>query len=232
MSATPFPKILDWLHATYPAEVQSAIQSQYFRRQEKKITHLLERASPDLGRMVDQNANEWLLFDAVLPIKKKKRKVVDLLQEKGAPRLSEDESEILTEFASGSLRPYLVASTTAGEGCWLRDIIAIDSAPYYIYDSALSRSASAGQVLGLRLVTDGNRLITSGCAYPLEREMVPLLAMDFCRRMQKQDIDPRQLLSEMIIQDWLGNIESHMMQGMKSVPANKQKPAVKKKARK
>ena len=232
MSATPFPKILDWLHTTYPAEVQTAIQSQYFRRQDKKITHLLEQASPDLGRMVDQNANEWLLFDAVLPIKKRKRTVVDLLQEKGALRLSEDENEILGEFASGSLRPYLVASTTKGEGCWLRDIIALDSAPYYIYDSALSRTASPGHALGLRLVADGNRLITSGCVYPLDREMVPLLAMDFCQRMQKRDIDPRALLSEMIIQDWLGNIESNIMQSLKSEPANKQKPAVKRKSRK
>lgn len=232
MSATPFPKILDWLHTTYPAEVQTAIQSQYFRRQSKKITHLLEQASPDLGRRVDQNANEWLLFDAVLPIRKRKRTVLHLLKEKGAPKLSEDESEILSEFASGTLRPYVVLSADAGEGCWLRDIIAIDSAPYYVYDAALSRTAGAGHALGLRLVTDGNRLITSGCVYPLERETVPLLAMDFCKRMQKQDVDPRALLSEMIIQDWLGSIESSMLRGLKSDAANKQRPALSKKSRK
>ncbi len=162
---------LDWLSLHHHDELENIIERGFYGMLEKEELERLDGLPDDVQDMVEANAADWVIADArrweagrrgALP-----PRVLDLvLGPDGAP-LSAEQRAWLAELGARPLRLYEVLEARPGDGLVLSDCLDPDSGPIRVRERSASRSLVRWDVIGTRILHEGETRVLAGAIYPL-----------------------------------------------------------------
>jgi hypothetical protein len=108
-----------------------------------------------------------------------------------------------------------VVGSHPGSGLLLRDVLDPESPPVRVRERTASRSLAGGDLLGARVVPEGETRVLSGAIYHFARPAAAVLRDDLRDALQgaqgrrRKPPDPdvvRDLVTRIIVDDWLGQL--------------------------
>lgn len=207
---------LDWLALTFPDKAAKAVEEGFFVALGTKEREAIEALPSDLQSMIDINRSEWLLADARLDVGEpgavRPPLAMELVLGPGGPVFSAAQRRYLESLAAAPLRFYDVVESRPGSGLLLQDVLDPESPPVRVHERTASRSLVRGDVLGARVVPEGETRVLSGAIYHFTRPVAGALRDDLRealkgaqgRRRKPPDPDVvRDLVTRIIVDSWL-----------------------------
>jgi hypothetical protein len=207
MSATP--RALDWLAQHYPEEVADAVHFEYFGDPNEDEQEAIGALSPDFQEMLQINISEWILADARFEVEGKEVPVRELLLGPGGPPLPAGGKDWLRRLGERRLGLYEVREARPGEGLLLVDLLRPEEPAVWVDERTASRSLVQWDVLGTRLVPQGNGWVLSGAVYPFIRAKGLACRDEILKEMRRTDWDSeiaRDLIGGLIALRWLDSL--------------------------
>jgi hypothetical protein len=164
------PRALDWLSDKYPEELADAVHFDYLGDPDEEEMRTIHELPPHLQEMLQINIGEWTLADARLNIDGERRPVRELVLGPGGPLLPAVGKDWLRRLGERSLSLYEVRESRPGEGMRLHDLLRPEEPVVWVVERGASQSLVRGDILGARLVTQGEGWVLSGSAYPFSRD--------------------------------------------------------------
>lgn len=203
------PATLDWLAARFPEQVRAAVEEGFYGGLKKAERALLDSLGPHEHELLSVNVGEWLLTDAVLRTGENLTPVRRLLQDPAGPPLPAGGRQWLSRLAERSLSLYEVCSVDRGTGMMLADLLKPGEPPFRVIDRVASQNVVKWQVMGARVVTQGEENVLSGALYPFEREAALESVARIRRRTRGEEHGSelfREKCTSVIITDWLRSL--------------------------
>lgn len=203
------PAALDWLAAKYPEQVREAIEERYYGGLKKAEKAELDSLGEKEQELLSVNIGEWLLTDAVLMTGENPTPVKRLLQDPAGPPLSAGGRQWLSRLAEHSLSLYEVRDAEKDTGMMLADLLKPGEPPVWVKDRVASQNLLRWQVIGVRVVAQGEDNVLSGALYPLDRQVAVESVARIRRktRGEEQGSDLfREKCTSVIITDWLRSL--------------------------
>lgn len=208
-ASTTAPATLDWLAAKFPEQVRAAVEEGFYGGLKKAERAVLDSLNPHEHELLSVNVGEWLLTDAVLRIGETLTPVKRLLQDPAGPPLPAGGRQWLSRLADRHLSLYEVCGVDRGAGMMLADLLKPGEPPVRVLDRVATQNLVRWQVIGARLVTQGEDTVLSGALYPFDRDAA-LESVARIRRRTKGEEHGSELFREkctsVIITDWLRSL--------------------------
>jgi hypothetical protein len=207
---------LDWLAVTYPDELEEAIEHGFYAALETEEREALETLPSGLQAMIDINESEWLLADARLDVGERgdvsPPRAMELVLGPGGPPLSAVQRRHLESLGTARLRLYDVVESHPGTGLLLQDVLDPEGPPARVRERTASKSLVRGDVMGARVLPEGDALVLSGAIYNFTSPVANAIREDLrealreARGRARKPADPmavRGLVTTMIVDAWL-----------------------------
>jgi len=160
---------MDWLLLHHSDEVERIVARGFYGTLEDEELERLDEVPDHVQEMIDANIADWVVADArrwqagrrgPMP-----PRVLDLvLGPDGAP-LTREQCAWLTELGARPLRLYEVLEARPGDGLVLQDPLDPDSGSLRVRERSASKSLARWDVIGTRLLNEGETRVLAGCIY-------------------------------------------------------------------
>jgi len=208
-AAQTAPAALDWLAAQFPDQVREAVEERYYGGLKKQERALLDGLGTREQEFLSVNVGEWLLTDAVLRIGDDLTPVRRLFQNPAGPPLAAGGRQWLERLADHALKLYEVRRVEEGVGMLLSDMLDPAGDHLWVSDRVASRSFLRWQVIGARVLAQGDQNVLSGALYPLDRDVAAESVARIRRRTRGEEHGSdlfREKCASVIITDWLRSL--------------------------
>ncbi|HXU46416.1 MAG TPA: SEC-C metal-binding domain-containing protein [Thermoanaerobaculia bacterium] len=172
---------LEWLGSRHRQAVETATRHGFLESVGDSELDLLDDLDPEAGEIFRDHLGDWLLADAVLAVKGRETRAVDLVLGPGGPNLQPQEREWLLALAGTPISVYEVVEVGRGSEVVLRNAVETTAAPVPVA-SALSGLVERWDVLAARLVSSGEAHLLSAAPVPIDR-----LELSDLRRLARED---------------------------------------------
>gem|GEM_PF-3466886 len=208
-ASTTAPATLDWLAAKFPEQVRAAVEEGFYGGLKKAERAMLDSLGPHEQELLGVNVGEWLLTDAVLRTGEDLTPVKRLLQDPAGPPLPAGGRQWLSRLADRSLSLYEVCGVDSGAGMMLADLLQPGEPPFRVIDRVASQNLVKWQMIGARVVTQGEDNVLSGALYPFDREAALESVARIRRRTRGEEHGSglfREKCTSVITTDWLRSL--------------------------
>jgi len=169
-----------WLRDRHEDALKTALGDFFGALGSEEQANLAE-VNDDVAQMIDINAREWLLAEAMVEVVEASGetwslKLGDLALGSEGPPLNPEQRSYLESIATNPLCPYEVTGVEREVGIRVRDALIPDQPSIWVRDTSLSRTLERGDLIALRLVNRHGAQVPSGCVYhyppPLSSEVL------------------------------------------------------------
>ncbi|MBI5711191.1 MAG: SEC-C domain-containing protein [Candidatus Eisenbacteria bacterium] len=207
---------LEWLGSHHGEAVAAAIEDGFFAGCEDDERERLKVLPDELVEALEINIAEWVLAEGRLALgvglDSPMPTAMSLVLGPQGPALTPGQRAELEDLASRPLRLYEVVESRPGEGLSLRDLLAPEAPVLDVRERSASRTLVQWDVLGARVIGEGDAQVLSGALYPVAEDRVTSL-LDVLRQAlgpgsgrpesAREAANARDLVASIIIDEWL-----------------------------
>jgi hypothetical protein len=207
--ATVARSALEWLSATFPDGIRTAVQTSLFSGLKKAEKLALDELEPGKSEMLTINIGEWLLTEAKIPVQDDVAPVRELLLAPEGPGFSDVGRRWLSSLGERPLSLYEVQQLNPGEGVLVKDLLLGDAPEVWVSEKKLSQRLVQWDIFGARLVLYDDEYRLSGAVYPFQRETATSCKAKILRKAK--GVEPgseaaREICSSLITTEWFKSL--------------------------
>ncbi|MRR05987.1 MAG: hypothetical protein EG828_03440 [Deltaproteobacteria bacterium] len=200
---------LEWLSATFPDGIRTAVQTNLFSGLKKAEKLALDELAPGKSELLTINIGEWLLTEAKIPVQDDVQPVRELLLAPEGPGFSDVGRRWLSSLGERPLSLYEVQQLNPGEGVLVKDLLLGDAPEVWVSEKKLSQSLVQWDIFGARLVLHDDQYRLSGAVYPFQRETATSCKAKILRKAK--GIEPgseaaREIYCSLITTEWFRSL--------------------------
>ncbi|MDN5837068.1 MAG: SEC-C domain-containing protein [Nitrosospira sp.] len=205
------PRAIQWLMAMHAVAAREALDEGFFGSLDGDEYALLLDQHENTYENIVVNAMEWLLADGFMTVKGHKRRVAELLLDRGGPSFSAEQRQWIECLAATPLRLYEIVDVIPGECLTLKDVMPPERPPVLVQEKSGSRLACKFDLIAARILPAEDHFELSGAAYPFPRNQSWGLLEQL--RNELEGIEPdspfaKEITSVIIPDHWLGRFVS------------------------
>ncbi len=181
---------LGWLSRRFGDQFEDNLENNFFvEYSSSEISAAIADHGDGMAEMLAINIGDFLLSDAVYERGDEEGRGIDWVLDAGGPRLTRGQRDFLEALADAPLRLYEVVGVQPGQGLELRDAVDPERSPPFVTERTASQSLRVGNMLGTRVVRQGEQASLGGALFPLDR-MAALQVMGRLDHMLDDDEVP------------------------------------------
>jgi hypothetical protein len=206
-------RAVEWLTGYYAEAVNEAVTNRFFLDEEDEDTPGRLAELPESAQTaVLICLHEWLIAEARLILGEELVRASDLLLGPGGPPFTADGRRHIEELAASELSLYEVLEVHKGEGLRLRDLLRPDEDPVFAREKKATETLVSWDVLGARLLRQGDTYTIGGGVYFFQRGHAKDLA-DFTLKAIRRETrkkrpreTPKEIITFCIVTNWLDSL--------------------------
>ncbi len=194
-----------WLSTLHRKGWQNAFTHLYQKLLSEGDLVLLAELDADVIQSIEVNTIEWLLAEGDIHARGGIQRINDYVISPAGPRLNAPQRDWIAQLGQRPLRLYDVTDVVQGQQMTLCDALDKEAEPIVVRERAGTQNLKPGDLLGCRIMREGEHFQMSGAAY-LFALLTRQGLLSMARELEKNtglQLDAPKEMGLLILREWL-----------------------------